>query len=61
MLEPIVINIGSDLGIIPKSVFFTLVFMAVVTTYITAPLLRRLIPNSEVEADYRKSEFARQS
>jgi hypothetical protein len=28
---------GYDLGIIPKNVFFMLVFMAVVTTYMTAP------------------------
>lgn len=53
LMELIVINIGYDLGIIPKSVFFMLVFMAVVTTYITAPLLRRLIHGSEVETAYR--------
>jgi Kef-type K+ transport system membrane component KefB len=58
LMELIVVNIGYDLGIIPKSVFFMLVFMAVATTYITSPLLRRLIRSSEVEADYLKSEFA---
>ena len=36
-----------------------LVFMAVVTTYITAPLLRRLVPNSEIEEDFTRSDFAR--
>lgn len=42
LMELIVINVGLDLGIIPKSVFFMLVLMAVVTTYMTAPLLRKM-------------------
>ncbi len=58
LMELIVINIGYDLGIIPRSVFFMLVFMAVATTYITAPLLRRLIRGSEVESAYRTQELA---
>lgn len=58
LMELIVINIGYDLGIIPKSVFFMLVFMAVFTTYITAPILRRLVRSSEVESSYLASEFA---
>lgn len=44
LMELIVINVGLDLGIIPKSVFFMLVLMAVVTTYMTAPLLRWMTP-----------------
>ncbi|MFN7921902.1 MAG: cation:proton antiporter [Bryobacteraceae bacterium] len=58
LMELIVINIGYDLGVIPKSVFFMLVFMAVFTTYITTPLLRRLVHSSEVEESYQASEFA---
>jgi Kef-type K+ transport system membrane component KefB len=58
LMELIVINIGFELGIIPKSVFFMLVFMAVVTTYVTTPALRRLVRSSELERDYLKSEFA---
>jgi Kef-type K+ transport system membrane component KefB len=58
LMELIVINIGYDLGIIPKSVFFMLVFMAVCTTYLTTPILRRLIRSSELEAEYLDSEFA---
>jgi len=58
LMELIVINIGFELGVIPKSVFFMLVVMAVVSTYITAPALRRLIRSSEVEQDYLSSEFA---
>ena len=60
LMELIVINIGYDLGIIPKSVFFMLVFMAVVTTYMTAPVVRRLVPNSEIEKEYSASTFAQQ-
>jgi hypothetical protein len=51
LMELIVINIGFELGIIPKSVFFMLVFMAVVTTYVTTPVLRRLVRSSELERD----------
>lgn len=58
LMELIVINIGFELGVIPKSVFFMLVLMAVASTYITAPALRRLIRKSEVEQDYLSSEFA---
>jgi Kef-type K+ transport system membrane component KefB len=58
LMELIVINIGFELGIIPKSVFFMLVFMAVVTTYVTTPALRRLVRSSELSRDYLKSEFA---
>jgi Kef-type K+ transport system membrane component KefB len=61
LMELIVINIGFELGVIPKSVFFMLVVMAVVSTYITAPVLRRLIRSSEVEQEYLSSEFAGQT
>jgi Kef-type K+ transport system membrane component KefB len=43
----IAINVGRDLGVIPDSVFCMLVIMALVTTFFTTPLLRRLlVPNS---------------
>ncbi|MFN3324827.1 MAG: cation:proton antiporter [Bryobacteraceae bacterium] len=58
LMELIVINIGYDLGIIPKPVFFMLVFMAVVTTYMTTPILSRLIRRSEAWDSYRVSDFA---
>jgi Kef-type K+ transport system membrane component KefB len=44
LMELIVINIGYELGIIPRSVFFMLVLMAIVTTFITAPIMRRISP-----------------
>lgn len=58
LMELIVINIGFDLGVIPKNVFFMLVFMAVFTTYITTPVLRQLVRSSELEPYYLSSEFA---
>jgi Kef-type K+ transport system membrane component KefB len=58
LMELIAVNLGYDLGIIPKSVFFMLVFMAVTTTYMTTPILRRLIRGSEVWDAYRLSSFA---
>ena len=54
LMELIVLNIGLDLGVIPKSVFFMFTLMAVITTLMTAPLLRRTLvyagfkPQSEV-------------
>jgi Kef-type K+ transport system membrane component KefB len=58
LMELIVINIGFELGVIPKSVFFMLVVMAVVSTYITAPVLSRLIRSSEIEGEYLNSDYA---
>jgi Kef-type K+ transport system membrane component KefB len=43
LMELIVVNIGYELGVIPKSVFFMLVVMAVTTTFMTAPMLRRTL------------------
>ncbi|OFV92387.1 MAG: hypothetical protein A3H95_04795 [Acidobacteria bacterium RIFCSPLOWO2_02_FULL_64_15] len=60
LMELIVINIGYDLGVIPKSVFFMLVFMAIVTTYMTTPIVRRLIVATELEPEFQRSTFARQ-
>ena len=61
LMALIVINIGYDLGIIPNSVFFMLVFMAVVTTYMTSPILQHLIKKTELEPLFKTSEFMQQS
>jgi hypothetical protein len=53
-----VINVGYELGILPKSVFFMLVIMAVATTYMTTPVLRRLFRGSEMWEAYSASAFA---
>lgn len=43
LMELIVINIGFDLGLIPPNVFTMLVIMAVFTTLMAGPLLKRLL------------------
>lgn len=40
----IAINVGRELGVMPDSVFCMLVIMAIVTTLVTSPVLRRLLP-----------------
>src|SRR5262245_36906217 len=42
LMELIVINLGHELRVIPKSVFCMLVLMALITTVMTTPILRRL-------------------
>lgn len=44
LMELIVLNIGLDLGVIPPAVFTMLVLMAIISTVITAPLLRHWLP-----------------
>ena len=60
LMELIVINVGYDLGIIPRTVFFMLVFMSVATTYMTTPIVRRLSRQTELEPYIRGSVLARQ-
>ncbi|QSA98851.1 cation:proton antiporter [Methylococcus sp. EFPC2] len=47
LMELIVVNLGYDLGVIPREVFTMLVLMAIVSTLMTAPGLRRWLPASE--------------
>jgi Kef-type K+ transport system membrane component KefB len=52
LMELVVINVGYDLGVIPQSVFTMLVLMAIVSTVITTPALRRWLqvqPVAELE------------
>ena len=44
LMELIVLNIGLDLGVISPALFAMMVVMALVTTIITAPALRLLMP-----------------
>ena len=46
LMELIVLNIGYDLGFIPQNVFTMMVIMAVVTTLMAGPLLKRLLSHS---------------
>ena len=42
LMELVVLNVGLDLSVIPRSVFTMLVLMAVVSTVITCPVLQRV-------------------
>ncbi|WP_426576129.1 cation:proton antiporter [Xenorhabdus stockiae] len=53
LMELIVLNIGYDLGILPPNIFTMLVIMAILSTFITTPLIRWLmsskkLPSSEI-------------
>jgi K+:H+ antiporter len=50
LMELIVLNIGLDLGVISPVLFAMMVIMALTTTMITAPVLRRLVPESTSKA-----------
>ena len=61
LMELIVINAGYELGVIPKSVFCMLVLMAITTTVMTVPLLRRLCKGTELEPWIGRSSFGQKS
>jgi Kef-type K+ transport system membrane component KefB len=50
-------NIGLQMGVIPKEVFSMLVFMCAISTVVTSPILRRLIPGTEMEEPFLQSEY----
>ena len=58
LMELVVINVGYDLGVIPKSVFCMLVMMAVVTTMMTTPLLVSVMRGTELEEGMVAAGFA---
>jgi Kef-type K+ transport system membrane component KefB len=47
MMELITLNIGYDLGVLPKEMFSMLVLMAMVSTYIATPLIRMLMRSEQ--------------
>lgn len=47
LMALVVINSGYDLKVSPKAAFFMLVTMAVVSTVVTNPILRRLVRHAE--------------
>jgi len=54
-MELIVLNIGYEMGILPPPIFVMLVIMALVTTFMTTPVLsiiNRLFPEKDIEQDY---------
>jgi Kef-type K+ transport system membrane component KefB len=59
LMELIVINIGYDLGVIPKSLYCALVLMAVLTTVMAGPLVVALRRGTEIEAPLQASGFGK--
>ena len=49
LMELIVLNIGLDLGVISPTLFAMMVLMALVTTVMTAPMVRWLNPQAALE------------
>ena len=43
LMELIALNIGYDLGVLPRSMFTKLVIMAIVSTFMATPLIRWLM------------------
>lgn len=55
LMELIVLNIGYEMGILPPSIFVMLVIMALVTTFMTTPVLsviNHLFPEKDVGKEY---------
>jgi Kef-type K+ transport system membrane component KefB len=46
LMELVILNIGLDLGVLTPALFTMMVFMAIVTTFMTSPLLQWLHPPS---------------
>ena len=57
LMELIVINVGYELHVIPRSVFCMLVLMALLTTFMTTPLLMWFKKGTELEPAMRRSAF----
>ncbi|HVY44809.1 MAG TPA: cation:proton antiporter [Minicystis sp.] len=51
LMELIILNIGLDLGVISPRLFTMMVLMALVTTFLTTPLLERIYPQRELERE----------
>jgi Kef-type K+ transport system membrane component KefB len=49
LMELVAINIGLDLGVLPRSMFTKLVVMAIASTYMATPLIRWLMRGQEQE------------
>jgi Kef-type K+ transport system membrane component KefB len=61
LMELIVINVGYELHVIPKSVYCMLVVISLLTNLITTPAVMWLSPGTELEASIRKSGFLSRS
>jgi len=60
LMALIAINLGYELGVVPRSLYCALVLMAVATTALTTPLLFWLRRGTEIEAPIAASGFLKQ-
>ncbi len=58
LMELIVINVGLEMGMIGRQVFTMLVLMALFSTVITSPALRRWLPRVQPQADAARASGA---
>ncbi len=59
LMELIVLNIGYEMGILPPAVFVMLVIMALVTTFMTTPLLsliEKIFPTKNIQEEYERQQ-----
>ncbi len=59
LTELVILNVGLGLGLISDELFTMLVIMALVTTMMTGPLLRRTYPDRRVARDIAEAERAK--
>jgi Kef-type K+ transport system membrane component KefB/nucleotide-binding universal stress UspA family protein len=56
LMELIVLNMGLDLGVLSPRLFTMMVIMALVTTWMTSPLLERIYPRRQMLRDMEEGE-----
>ena len=59
LMELVVVNLGYEMRVIPRSVYCMLVLMALITTFMTTPLMRRLASGTELEEPMRQAGVIR--
>ena len=59
LMELVVLNIGLDIGVISPALFTMMVLMALVTTFMTTPLLRLMYPTPELWQEFTTAKTAR--
>ena len=59
LMELIVINVGYDLGVISQQMFTILVIMAIFSTIITSPCLRRWLPHIGIPIQQTNTEITK--
>ncbi|HWL94202.1 MAG TPA: cation:proton antiporter [Phycisphaerae bacterium] len=58
LMELVILNIGRELGVITDAVFAMMVLMAIVTTFLTTPILNWVYPARLLRASRMKREIA---